>query len=173
MTQCDEAIRRQLHKPTVYALVGYKPTVYVLVGYPGSGKTYFAKKVLMNHPWHSRVYISSDDIRAELCGDAGDQSQNYKVFEIFYERAREALKDGCDVILDATHLTKKTRRKCCNRFADLYCRFVAVQIDTPAEEAMRRNKNRERVVPDDAMHRMISMYEPVSKDAGFNDIWRV
>ena len=39
MTQCDEAIRRQLQKPIVF----------ILVGYPGSGKTYYAKNTLMNN----------------------------------------------------------------------------------------------------------------------------
>ena len=33
MTQCDEAIRRQLRKPVVY----------IMCGIPGSGKTYFCK----------------------------------------------------------------------------------------------------------------------------------
>ena len=163
MTQCDEAIRRQLHKPTVY----------VLVGIPGSGKSFFAKQVLMNHPWYHRVYVSSDDIRGELCGDAADQSQNWKVFEIFYDRARKAIKGGSDVILDATHLTKKSRRKCRSRFKDLDCSFIAIQMDTPVEEATQRNQNRERVVPDYAMRRMINFYEPVSNDEGFDSIWNI
>ena len=151
----------------------HRPTVYLMVGVPGSGKSFFAKHVLMNHPWYHRVYISSDDIREELCGNAGDQSQNWKVFEIFYERAYEALKNGHDVILDATHLTKKNRRKCRNRFKDLNCDFVAVQMNTSTEEALNRNQNRERVVPDYAMRRMINIYEPVSDDEGFNSVWDV
>ena len=151
----------------------HRPTVYLMVGVPGSGKSFFAKHVLMNHPWYHRVYISSDDIREELCGDAGDQSQNWKVFEIFYERAYKALKNGHDVILDATHLTKKNRRKCRNRFKDLNCDFVAVQMGTSMEEALNRNQNRERVVPDYAMRRMINIYEPISDDEGFNSVWDV
>ncbi len=163
MTQCDEGIRRQLQKPVVY----------ILVGYPGSGKTYFCKNVLMNHPWRSRVYISSDDIREEICGDASDQSINGLVFDIFYERARKAIMDGSDVILDATHLTKKVRRKCRNQFKDLNCKFVAVQLTTPVKEAIRRNKNRDRVVPNYAMSRMIDSYQPVEDNEGFDDVWRI
>lgn len=163
MTQCDESIRRQLQKPVVY----------ILVGYPGSGKTYFCKNVLMNHPWRSRVYISSDDIREEICGDASDQSINGLVFGIFYERARKAIMDGSDVILDATHLTKKIRRKCRNQFKDLNCKFVAVQLTTSVKEAIRRNKNRDRVVPNYAMSRMVEAYQPVEDDEGFDCIWKV
>ena len=160
MTQCDEAIRRQLHMPTVY----------ILVGYPGMGKTYFAKNTLMNS---RRVYISSDDIREEVCGDASDQSCNATVFSIFYDRAYQAIEKGYDVILDATHLTKKSRRKCRDHFKRLKCKFIAVQMTTPVEEAIRRNKNRDRVVPNYAMSRMINSFQPVEDDEGFDDIWRV
>jgi predicted kinase len=144
-----------------------------MCGIPGSGKTYFCKDVLMKHPWRSRVYISSDDIREKVCGDASDQSCNEIVFGIFYARAREAVENGDDVILDATHISKKTRRKCRSHFKGLDCQFVAVELTTPVEKAVRRNKNRDRVVPDYAMNRMIQNYEPVGDDEGFDGIWRV
>ena len=163
MTQCDEAIRRQLHKPVVY----------IMCGIPGSGKTYFCKNVLMNHPWYNRIYISSDDIRKEICGDASDQSVNGLVFDIFYQRAREAVMDGSDVILDATHLTKKIRRKCRNQFKDLDCKFIAVQMMTSVLDSVYRNKNRDRVVPDYAMDRMINTYQPIEDNEGFDYVWRI
>jgi len=163
MTQCDEAIRRQLRKPTVY----------VMCGVPGSGKTYFCKNVLMNHPWRHRVYISSDDIRKEICGDASDQSKNSEVFDIFYDRARQAIQEGNDVILDATHLTKKIRNECRKHFKDLDCKFIAVQMMTTTEKAVDRNKDRDRVVPDYAMRRMAKMYQPVEDDENFDYIWKV
>lgn len=163
MTQCDEAVRRQLRQPVVY----------IMCGIPGSGKTYFCKNVLMNHPWRSRVYISSDDIREEICGDASDQSLNGLVFDIFYQRAREAIVDGSDVILDATHLTRKTRRKCRNQFKDLDCKFIAVQMNTSVLDSVYRNKKRDRVVPGYAMDRMINAYQPVEDNEGFDCIWRI
>lgn len=150
-----------------------KPIVYMMCGVPGVGKTYFAKTVLMTNPFYHRVYVSSDDIREEICGDAADQSKNNKVFEIFYKRARKAIEDGHDVILDATHLSKKTRRKCRAKFAGLDCRFIAVQLDTPTEEAKRRNQNRDRVVPEYVMNRMIKWFQPVEDNEGFDVVWRV
>ena len=163
MTQCDEGVRRQLRRPVVY----------IMCGIPGSGKTYFCKNVLMDHPWRSRVYISSDDIREEICGDASDQSVNELVFSIFYQRAREAIIDGSDVILDATHLTKKTRRKCRNHFKDLDCKFIAVQMMTPILDSIYRNEKRDRVVPSYVMDRMINAYQPVEDDEGFDYVWKV
>lgn len=163
MTQCDEGIRRQLKKPIVF----------VMCGIPGSGKSYYAKNTLMNNIWRHRVYISSDDIREEICGDAQDQSKNWEVFELFYDRARKAVREGNDVVLDATHLTRKSRRRCRDRFKDLDCTFIAVQLTTPIGKTIRRNRNRDRVVPEYAMNRMINAYEPVEDDEGFDDVWRV
>ena len=166
MTQCDESIYRQMRQV---------PTVYIMCSYPGAGKTYWAKRYAakVNAFGEKLIYISSDDIRQEICDDAQDQSRNWEVFEIFYTRARKAIIAGNDVILDATHLSKKTRRKCRNRFKDLNCKFIAVQLTTSIEKAMRRNKNRDRVVPNYAMERMIKAYEPVGEDEGFDEIWQV
>lgn len=165
MTQCDETIRRQFKED--------KPRVYILCGVPGSGKSYYAKNTLMNNIWRHIVYISSDDIREEICGDAQDQSKNWEVFELFYDRARKAIIAGNDVVLDATHLTKKTRRKCRNHFKDLNCKFIAVQMKTSIRESVRRNQSRKRIVPNYAMKRMIQAYEPVTEDEGFDEVWRV
>lgn len=166
MTQCDEAIRRQLRKPVVY----------IMCGVPGSGKTHWAirfRNMSIKKNNYPMVYISSDNIREELCGNAQDQSFNKEVFELFYKRAREAVILYNDVILDATHLTKKSRRKCRNHFKDLNCKFIAVQLATPIGTAIRRNKNRSRVVPNYAMNRMINAFQPVEDDEGFEDIWVV
>lgn len=150
-----------------------KPVVFIMCGVPGAGKTFFAKTVLANNPFHHRVYISSDDIREEICADAADQSKNAEVFDIFYRRARTAIENGYDVVLDATHLTKKARWRCRFEFQDLDCGFIAVQLTTPIEKAKYRNKNRDRVVPDYAMNRMIKAFQPVDDDEGFDAVWRI
>ena len=166
MIQYDESI---------YCQSQQIPTVYIVVGVPASGKSFWSKRYVakVNAFTEKIVYISSDDIREEICGDAQDQSRNNEVFEIFYNRARQAIQEGKDVILDATHLSKKTRRKCRNHFKNLNCKFIAVQMKTPIEKAIRRNKNRNRVVPNYAMERMINAFEPVEENEGFDEIWRV
>ena len=150
-----------------------QPTVYVMCGVPASGKTYYAKNTLMNNILHHRVYISSDDIREEICGDAQDQTKNQEVFKLFYNRARKAVREGSDVVLDATHLTRRSRQKCRERFKDLDCKFIVVQLTTPVGKAIRRNKNRDRVVPSYAMDRMINSFQPVKNSEGFDEVWRV
>lgn len=162
MTQCDESIYRQMRRPTIY----------ILCAIPGAGKTTYALNTLVPMV-PDVVYISSDDIRAEICEDVQDQSRNFEVFEEFYRRARKAIKERRNVILDATHLTKRNRRRCRERFEDLDCKFIAVQLNTSIDEAMRRNRERDRVVPNHAMIRMINSYQPVGKDEGFDEIWRI
>lgn len=164
MPQCDEYIYRAINKT---------PIVFIMCGVPASGKSYYAKNVLMKNIYRHRVYISSDDIREEICGDAGDQSKNWEVFELFYERARKAVQEGSDVVLDATHLTKKTRRRCRDHFKDLDCKFIAVQMNTSILDAIYRNKKRDRVVPADAMSRMINAFQPVEDNEGFDYVWKV
>ena len=49
----------------------------MMIGLPGSGKTSYAKKYLMNN---NTVYLSSDQIRIDMFGYE-DQNHNDKVFE--------------------------------------------------------------------------------------------
>ena len=57
-------------------------TLYILIGVPGVGKSYFAKKKLMEGPgWK---YISRDEIRYSLLKEGEDYfSHENEVFEKF------------------------------------------------------------------------------------------
>ena len=77
----------------------------IMIGFPGSGKSSYAKKYLLTN---NSVYLSSDDIRIELYGFE-DQTHNDVVFETMKKRTLNALRDGKDVIYDATNLSKKRR----------------------------------------------------------------
>ena len=88
---------------------------YLMVGIAGSGKSTQAKKIQeaihMSHPKYDEygradevVYISSDEIRAELLGDINDQSQNDKVFSEVHKRIKETVKAHKHIIVDATNL---------------------------------------------------------------------
>lgn len=76
----------------------------VMVGPAGSGKTLWCE--LNAHPGS---VISSDQLRAEICGDFRDQSQNDRVFAAMHDLARCRLRNGLPVVLDATHLRRKDR----------------------------------------------------------------
>jgi len=83
-----------------------RPTFTMLVGIPGCGKTSFAEE-LKNE---TTVHLSSDAIRKELWGDENCQDDHNRVFNLMHERTLYALRNGYDVIYDATNITRKSRR---------------------------------------------------------------
>ena len=79
------------------------PTLHMLVGLPASGKSTWAKE-------QSLPIVSSDDIRNELFGGEYNSADNAKVFATARERVCEYLKDGKDVIYDATNISYQSRK---------------------------------------------------------------
>jgi predicted kinase len=75
--------------------------------------------------------------------------------------------------IDATNLTRKERRAYI-KLGDLHgCRVEAVFFDTPLEVCKERNRNRHRVVPDEAMDLLASKLQVPSLEEGFASIMRV
>lgn len=124
--------------------------ITMLIGIPGSGKSTYAKKL-------SGVYVSPDAIRKELYGDISVQGNPAEVFGLVESRIREAIKDGVDVVYDATNTTKY-RKETVAEFRE----YGATEIDgvfmnTPYDVCMERNNkrnDRSEPVPADVMERM-------------------
>jgi predicted kinase len=128
-------------------------TIWLMVGISGSGKSVMAQKIAeaLKVP-----RISSDEIRGELCnGDMTDQSKNYQVFQTAFSRTKEALQKG-DVVVDATNKSVKERKEFRKIAIDCDARIVAVVMDTIIEECLDKNSKRDRVVPEDVIHRQFS-----------------
>ena len=81
--------------------------VIVFMGLPSSGKSTRAKK--LKETMEKVVLLSSDDLREEMFGDRQDVEHHAEVFEELHKRAKEALKQGVDVIYDATNINSKRR----------------------------------------------------------------
>src|SRR5260370_40411744 len=78
--------------------------VVIAVGLPGSGKTTWLAQF-------GQDVLSSDAIRAELTGDAGDQSANARVFAVLRQRLEERLARGeALTYIDATNLGRGGRK---------------------------------------------------------------
>lgn len=125
----------------------------VMCGLPGSGKSTIAK-TLSNY-----VIISTDTIRAEFYGDESIQGDGAKVFMTAYKRIVENLRNQKNVVFDATNLHPKGRKallKFVKSKVDVNCIVFAVEVDF--QECLRRNAKRDRVVPEDVMHRMNRTY---------------
>lgn len=142
--------------------------LYVMCGCPGSGKTTWCKTNMAK-----AVYVGTDDIRAELFGttEPGNRSQEKRVFDTYYSRICQALIAGKDVVADATHTTVRSRK------AVLDClpqgqKAIAVVMKTSLKDALYRNRNRERFVPERAIRRMFfrMQEERPKKEEGFSEI---
>ena len=125
----------------------------MVVGPSGSYKSTFARKMA------DHLYVSSDDIREELHGDASVQQDGDKVFALARKRVVEGLLRGQNVVMDATNLTFKRRAE----FLRLLGRFnvrVAMHVFlTTFEACVKAQENRERKVPVDVIKRQYESLE--------------
>jgi protein phosphatase len=128
------------------------PRLIILAGIPGSGKSTYAA---VHYP-DARV-VSSDTIR-EAMGDVYDQSRNGQVFKSFHALISVGLASGVDVVADATSLDARARE----RLVQLALVFDATShlvLFVNVGQAYVRNQERDRVVPDEAMERMLDKLE--------------
>ena len=142
----------------------------IMIGIPGSGKSNYAKKYLLTN---NSVYLSSDNIRIELCGFE-DQTHNDVVFETMKKRTLNALRDGKDVIYDATNLSKKRRSGIISEARKLSAQINAYLCCTPINIILERNITRvERQLPWDKLVQMIQSIEPPMYYEGFDNIYLI
>lgn len=145
-------------------------TLNIMIGIPGSGKSNYAKKYLLVN---NSVYLSSDDIRIELYGFE-DQTHNDVVFETMKKRTLNALKEGKDVIYDATNLNKKRRCSIISEAHKLDAQVDAYLCCTPINIILERNITRaERQLPWDKLVQMIQSIEPPMYYEGFDNIYLI
>ena len=126
----------------------------MLVGLAGSGKSTYAKENFSNC-----IILSSDSIREELYGDASIQGDNNKIFNILHSRAVKNLKEGKDIVYDATNLSMKRRMsflKQINHLVDEKCCYVFI---TPYEECIHRQTLRERKVPAEVIMHQLKQFQ--------------
>lgn len=74
------------------------------------------KKIAENE---NAVILSSDAMRIELFEDINHQDSNGELFNELYRRAKEKLKQGYSVIIDATNISCKRRLHLINEFNKL------------------------------------------------------
>lgn len=141
-------------------------TLYTLVGIPGSGKSTRARELAAEK---NCVIVSSDDIRAELYGDASEQGNAKEVFGLAYERIRTNLEEGRDVIFDATNISKAKRKKIFN-ISPKNTVHIAIFFNVPLDVCKERNARRERIVPESVLERMHRYIVPPTTEEGFDII---
>lgn len=145
-----------------------RPKLIMMIGLPGSGKSSFADEYIKNHK--NTVKHSSDELRKELYGDISDQSHNIEVFTELHRRIKTDLRNGKNVIYDATNVTKKSRISFLQSLNNIECSKEAVLLMTSIEKCIENNNNRERSVPEGVINAMYKRYCPPDYSEGFNKI---
>ena len=128
-----------------------KPYFVMMVGLPGSGKSTYAKHLAEET---NAIICSSDAIREELCGDENSQDNNEEVFKILHSRIKENLKNGKDVIYDATNINSKRRRAFLSELRRIPCVKKCVIMATSFMTCCDQNHMRDRIVPYEVISRM-------------------
>jgi predicted kinase len=134
---------------------------------PGSGKTTYLAKLGVNA-------ISSDEIRRLIADDPRDQTMNSRIFAAIRYLVRQRIAAGRPVTyVDATHLTRWERKPYVQLACRYGCNLEALFFDVPAEICIRRNRRRNRVVPEEAILNMARRLEPPTKDEGFSRVVKI
>lgn len=133
------------------------PEFIMMVGLPASGKSTFAKELAEQN---GAIICSSDEIRREIFGDENCQDDNTRVFKILHNRIKENLKNGNNVIYDATNLSEKRRRAFLQELEGIACEKKCLIMATPIGDCCNYNLARERRVPGFVMDKMYRNYNP-------------
>ena len=144
-----------------------KHTFTMMVGLVGSGKSTYAKQLAEET---NAIACSSDAIREELCGDENSQDNNDEVFKILHSRIKENLKNGKNVIYDATNINSKRRRAFLSELRKIPCVKKCVVMATPFEMCCNQNELRDRVVPYEVIKRMYKNWNTPYWFEGWNEI---
>lgn len=144
-----------------------KPILAVMVGIGGSGKSTYATglKTSLN-----AQLVETDTIRVELTGNAEDQSQNGRVFEVAKKRVNDYLSQGKNTIIDATSLNARDRKDWIDIAKKNNAEVRAYFIDTPISVCKSQNNKRQRKVPEWVIDKQANKLFAPTKAEGFDSV---
>jgi predicted kinase len=119
----------------------------LMVGPSGSGKTSWLNSREASYEFgiRDRFIISSDDIRADFCGDFRDQSKNEQVFAAIHAMARARLHHGLPTVIDATNIRRRDRMAAA-ALVEGKARVRYIVIDRPLDSKIKHGGWRNEVV---------------------------
>jgi predicted kinase len=146
-------------------------TIYIAVGLPGSGKSTYAKNFIKDKDIE---YLSSDELRAVFGKGEDDQTVTPLVFGHIKRKVDEFLKDGKNVLVDATSVNRKERADYITTAKKYGAKVVAIVFKMDRQGLIDRNKKRGeqggRVVPDWVIDKMLAKFEEPSTSEGIDEI---
>ena len=119
-----------------------QPTIIVVIGLPGTGKSYFSRRLAERLPF---LILESDTLRKQLFQTptySGEESAY--LFRTIYQMIKDLLKRGIPVILDATNLEERVRERLYNIAENVGAKLILVSVQAPPELVEKRLKKRQR-----------------------------
>jgi predicted kinase len=147
---------------------------HLLIGSPGSGKSTIATDWLKQDP--NLVWVSTDRIRENLYGDANIQGPWADIQTVVLQEIQTAIEAGRSVIYDATNVRRSWRMGFLQQLQGTdwlantnRVQWIAWRIETPLSTCLRRNRSRDRQVPQDIIERFYGWMETeeVQRSEGF------
>ena len=125
----------QLPEPVV------KPAFIVVSGLPGTGKSYFCRKLAERLHF---VILESDVLRRALFPSPGyDPTESRRLFKAIHLLIEGLLKRGMPLILDATNLSERYREHLYSIADHLDVRLVLVRVEAPPDVVRERLRVRQ------------------------------
>jgi predicted kinase len=111
-------------------------TLTLMIGPSGAGKSHWlSSPEAFTHGIHPSHVVSSDQLRADLCGDFRDQTRNDEVFAALHSVVKTRLRHGLPTVADATNLRRKDRLAVASLAGEGEVRYIV--IDRPMPEKVR------------------------------------
>lgn len=136
--------------------------VMMMSAIPGSGKDHYVKNNLQDWP-----VISLDDIRAELKVKPLDKKGNGQVIQLAKKRAKELMAKHTNFVWNATNITQQMRGQLIELFEEYGGKVSIVYVEVPYKTLIKQNNNREAIVPQSVIEKMIGKWEPPIREEAY------
>lgn len=117
-----------------------RPALIVVSGLPGTGKTYFCRRLAERLPF---LVLEGDALRKHLFATPSySAAESAHLFRTIHHLIEALLRKGIPIILDATNLSERHREHLYSIAERLNARLVLVRVEAPPELVQKRLKAR-------------------------------
>lgn len=142
--------------------------IKILCGIPGSGKSTWCKQSLAPN---TAVVLCADEFRLAMTGRDYYPPVEEFVWGCVKITARVLLARGMTVVIDETNITVNARRRWIQLAQEMNKKIECHYFDEPFDVCARRNRDREKRVPDSVLQRMHDQFEPPVPEEGFAAVY--